>query len=122
MWASRRFCAACARRFRRGRVFAPLLLSAALVVFGFLLGRAGRPSPPPLTVERGALTLAPPPAATPATAAKPGPRYGPDGTAAERPTEPDEAVSFCGARTKKGTPCRRRVRGAGRCWQHRSLR
>jgi hypothetical protein len=31
---------------------------------------------------------------------------------------PDEAVYFCGAETKKGTPCSRRVRGGGRCWQH----
>jgi hypothetical protein len=29
-------------------------------------------------------------------------------------------VAICGARTKKGTPCQRRVRGGvGRCWQHR---
>jgi hypothetical protein len=28
-----------------------------------------------------------------------------------------EIVYFCGARTKKGTPCTHRVRG-GRCWQH----
>jgi hypothetical protein len=25
---------------------------------------------------------------------------------------------FCGAQTKKGTPCSRRVKGSGRCWQH----
>ncbi len=30
-----------------------------------------------------------------------------------------EAVYFCGAETKKGTPCSRRVKGGGRCWQHR---
>lgn len=29
-----------------------------------------------------------------------------------------EAVYICGAQTKKGTPCSRRVRGGGRCWQH----
>ncbi len=32
--------------------------------------------------------------------------------------EPSEKVYFCGAATKKGTPCSRRVRGGGRCWQH----
>lgn len=31
----------------------------------------------------------------------------------------EEAVYICGAPTKKGTPCSRRVRGGGRCWQHR---
>ena len=29
-----------------------------------------------------------------------------------------EPVYFCGAKTKKGSPCSRRVRGGGRCWQH----
>jgi hypothetical protein len=38
--------------------------------------------------------------------------------ASEPPTDPNEVVSICGARTKKGTPCQRRVRGTGRCWQH----
>jgi len=31
---------------------------------------------------------------------------------------PTEDVYFCGAMTKKGTPCSRRVKGGGRCWQH----
>lgn len=26
---------------------------------------------------------------------------------------------FCGAETKKGTPCSRKVKGGGRCWQHK---
>lgn len=29
-----------------------------------------------------------------------------------------EKTYFCGAATKKGTPCSRRVKGGGRCWQH----
>lgn len=29
-----------------------------------------------------------------------------------------EKVYFCGAMTKKGTMCSRRVKGGGRCWQH----
>jgi len=36
---------------------------------------------------------------------------------APRPAE--ETVYFCGAPTKKGTPCSRRVKGGGRCWQHK---
>lgn len=31
---------------------------------------------------------------------------------------PDE-VEICGAPTKKGTACTRRVKGGGRCWQHK---
>lgn len=125
VWSSRRFCAACAGRFGRRRFIAPLALAASLAGAGFLLGRAGRPAPPPLVVERGVLSLAPIPAAGAAEARggpKPEPRYGPDGTGTERPTEPDEVISVCGARTKKGTPCQRRVRGHGRCWQHKRLR
>lgn len=33
-------------------------------------------------------------------------------------TPAQEVVYFCGAPTKKGTPCSRRVKGGGRCWQH----
>jgi hypothetical protein len=29
-----------------------------------------------------------------------------------------ESAYYCGAATKKGTPCSRRVKGGGRCWQH----
>ena len=32
--------------------------------------------------------------------------------------QPTEAVYICGAQTKKGTACLRRVKGGGRCWQH----
>jgi hypothetical protein len=32
-----------------------------------------------------------------------------------------EPVYFCGAQTKKGTPCTRKVKGGGRCWQHTGL-
>lgn len=33
-------------------------------------------------------------------------------------TAAKEPVYFCGAQTKKGTPCSRKVKGGGRCWQH----
>ncbi|PYS84820.1 MAG: hypothetical protein DMF67_03730 [Acidobacteria bacterium] len=131
-WTSRRFCPSCDRRFRRKRVLTPLALAAALSGTGFLLGRAGRPSAPPLSVERGTLNTVPPPAGgvqqraddrgrREGTSPKPEPAYGPDGTANERPTDPAEVVYICGARTKKGTPCQRRVRGPFRCWQHRGM-
>jgi hypothetical protein len=144
-WTSRRFCPVCERRFRRGRLLRPLALAALLTGAGFLLGRSTRPPQPPLTVERGTLSVVPPPAGDVRQhaderradeggrreseggapreegAAKPEPAYGPDGTPGERPTDPQEVVYICGARTKKGTPCQRRVRGPGRCWQHRGM-
>ncbi|HEY2866891.1 MAG TPA: hypothetical protein VGJ02_07355 [Pyrinomonadaceae bacterium] len=40
---------------------------------------------------------------------------------APKVTEVD-AVYYCGAATKKGTPCTRRVKRAGeRCWQHQGM-
>jgi hypothetical protein len=33
-------------------------------------------------------------------------------------TEAAEQVYFCGAPTRKGTMCSRRVKNGGRCWQH----
>jgi hypothetical protein len=132
VWTSRRFCGDCAPRFRKAQILSPLFVGTILFVVGLVIGRVARPAPPPLIVERGQLAeLKAPPAnesepkadaetKTPA-ADKPEPNYGPDGTATERPTEPDEVVSICGARTQKGTPCQRRVRGTGRCWQHRGM-
>ncbi|HEX8130682.1 MAG TPA: hypothetical protein VF527_16400 [Pyrinomonadaceae bacterium] len=128
VWTSRRFCDGCDKRFRRGRILRPLVASVALLGAGFAGGRAMRTAPPPLLFERSALN-APAPASQLASAGRAearatneprrAPVYGADGTETERPTDPAEIVSVCGARTKKGTPCSRRVRGTGRCWQHR---
>jgi hypothetical protein len=42
--------------------------------------------------------------------------------AALRPQAADEPAYICGARTKKGTPCHRRVHAAGeRCFQHKGM-
>jgi len=135
-WTSGRFCAGCGRRFRKRRIVAPLLVCATLFGLGFAFGsRGGRaPSAPLLVIERGGADVSP--LSSNALQTSPGgagvgdegnaqtppaqeTRYGPDGTSGERPTEASEVVSMCGARTQKGTPCQRRVRGTGRCWQHR---
>ncbi len=126
VWTSRRFCAECAPRFRKAQILPRAAAGAALFLVGLFLGRAARPAPPPLIVERAQLAeLTAPPADDDERAAGASknaePHYGPDGTATERPTEPGEVVSVCGARTQKGTPCQRRVRGTGRCWQHRGM-
>jgi hypothetical protein len=139
LWTSRSFCPNCERRFRRARVLTPLIASAALLSTGLLIGGARRPQPAPLMLQRAELPLAPSiqeaakgsraqedgeagaDSSAASQAVKPEARYGPNGTATERPTEPDEVVSICGARTQKGTPCQRRVRGTGRCWQHRAM-
>jgi hypothetical protein len=129
LWTSRRFCPSCEGRVRRARVVAPLVASVALLLSAFAAGRLTRPASPPLVINRvttpaglsGQMTTQTPgnPANTTAKPDASAPRYGADGTPDERPTDPAEIVSICGARTKKGTPCSRRVRGTGRCWQHR---
>lgn len=134
-WSSRRFCPSCAGRLQRKQILSTALILVAFFSFGLVAGRFRRPAPPPLIVERGQSPSTPAPAAAKAgtestdsgtgadaaQAPSPGHGYGPDGTANERPTDPGETVSICGARTQKGTPCQRRVRGTGRCWQHRGM-
>jgi hypothetical protein len=134
LWTSRQFCAECAPRYRKAQFLLPVVAGAGLFVIGLAAGRAARPAPPPLIVERGQLAVvtAPPAKSEERTAGADGerdataapktePTYGPDGTSTERPTDPHEVVSICGARTQKGTPCQRRVRGTGRCWQHKGM-
>jgi hypothetical protein len=132
LWTSRRFCEDCAPRFRKAQFLLPAVAGAALFIAGLAIGRAARTPAPPLIVERGELPTVTAPStkgedqtvdaeAKRTSTSKPETSYGPDGTATERPTDPNEVVSICGARTQKGTPCQRRVRGTGRCWQHRGM-
>ena|SRR6185436_12209444 len=111
-WTSRKFCNDCARKLRKER-FTPWLMAAiALISAGFVAGRAGRPKPPPLTIIRRADS----PLKSPED---PGPN------SANNSGQPTPAVTeevyICGARTKKGTPCSRRVHGPVRCWQHKGM-
>ena len=114
MWTSRRFCDHCSRRFRKER-FVPLaVVCLALISTGYLLGRTRQPPTPPLIIERrsdsplnnssGSVTVSAPV---------------PGATSAANTIEAD--VYICGARTKKGTPCSRRVHGPVRCWQHKGM-
>lgn len=125
VWTSQRFCNDCGRRLRKTRFLQPLIAGVVLFCLGAIAGRSGRPTPPPLIVTQGQTTGLP---STDKSSerrtndpSKSESNYGSDGTATERPTDPNEVVSICGARTKKGTPCSRRVRGTGRCWQHKGM-
>lgn len=123
-WTSRRFCDSCSQRLRKERLTLPLLLGSALFCLGLVAGRAGRPAPPQLVIERGANSPLYPSENNAATdpgngasetlgiKSEPLSSQSPAGTEAE-------VVYLCGARTKKGTPCSRRVHIPGRCWQHK---
>jgi hypothetical protein len=150
-WTSRKFCADCAPRFGRAQILLPIIAGAALFSAGLVMGRAVRSAPPPVTVDRGELPVVTAPATksegkkgdgkkgeskkdegrdeskvvetveSEKPVPRPDPASEPDAIVPERPAAPKEVVTVCGAETKKGTPCQRRVHGTGRCWQHRGM-
>lgn len=120
-WTSRRFCDACARRLRKERLMLPLITAIIVFSIGMVTGKSIRPPAPALIIQRSANS----------------PLYGSQdmsgngsvgaagatqsGSAA--PASPvEEAVYICGARTKKGTPCSRRMHEPVRCWQHKGMK
>jgi hypothetical protein len=144
-WNSRRFCDDCEPVYRMTRIV-PLALFGAVILFaGIFLGNSGqRYVQTPLKETQSSLVekKSPPPkpqalAAKPAANAEnsnvlvnptpePAPAESNTINAAPKPViqsnthvEPrPEVVYTCGARTQKGTPCSRRVKEPGRCWQH----
>lgn len=121
-WTSRRFCNECARGLRKERYLPWFWAALALISAGYLAGRARRPEPPPLTIIRRADSPLHSPedpgqsnAATNTTASG---NYQNESSKSSVEVSAAE-VYLCGARTKKGTPCSRRVHGPVRCWQHK---
>lgn len=123
LWISRKFCNDCARRLRKVRLKQTLFAALALISAGYVAGRARRPAPPPLIIERRSDSAlndieAPGKSTLPTTT-----EFGVNPTQARdaSPAPVEEVVYLCGARTKKGTPCSRRVHGPVRCWQHKGM-
>ena len=113
IWTSRKFCDKCFRKFAKSQWLRPTLSLCALLLLGVLLGRGCRRAPPPLIIERPAPAQS---SATTNSSATPS-AVGQATTSATTTTTDD--VYMCGARTKKGAPCSRRVHGPVRCWQHK---
>lgn len=117
-----RFCEHCARRLGAVRVIRPLIVLVVIAVAAFAVGRYLRPAPPPLIIQRAANS---PLSDKPAELGNSSGRT----TSSSADKKDKEATSLtieegylCGARTKKGTPCKRRVHIAGeRCFQHKGL-
>jgi hypothetical protein len=101
VWTSRRFCDQCCVRFAKTLRLQCAGIVVVLIFLGVLIGRGFRREPPPLVIQR-------PPAVESSTTPQPGLTM--------------EETYICGARTKKGTPCSRRVRGPVRCWQHKGAK
>jgi hypothetical protein len=101
--------------------FRSLIVIALIVTAAFGFGRYLRPSPPPLTIKRAANSPLPDfPLNLDELSRRAG--KGPSLDSSSAAPSADDTVYICGARTKKGTPCRRRVHLAGeRCYQHKGM-
>ena len=111
LWTSRKFCDKCFGAFVKSHWLRPSVTLLALFLFGAAIGRGCRRAPPPLIIERAATPGAQTSSATSASSAT-----------ASQPSPVLEQTYTCGARTKKGTPCSRRVHGPVRCWQHKGAK
>ena len=120
-WMSARFCVDCARRLGRSGRAKPMAIISIVAVSAFAVGRYLRPAPPPLLIQRAAnspLSDLPVNLNDSARATK---RLNSTDSAAVV-SNTDDPGYICGARTKKGTPCHRRVHVAGeRCFQHKGM-
>jgi hypothetical protein len=120
-WFSVRFCGDCARRLGRSGLLKPLTILVITAGLAFALGRYLRPTPPPLLIQRAANS--------PLSDLPVNLNESVRTTNRSNSTNPATVVSstdepgyICGARTKKGRPCHRRVHAAGeRCFQHKGL-
>jgi hypothetical protein len=105
--SSRVLCAECAPRFRSYR---PAMLAgiALLAAVAFLAGRYTGSHRPFYFIG------------TPVDLQSTYPISNRDAEPAEtKPTSADATESVCGAMTRSGKPCQRRVRNGSRCYQHR---
>jgi hypothetical protein len=124
-WAARlgrRYCDHCTRRLGTVAAFRPIIVVALIAIAAFAFGRYKRPAPPPLIIQRAANSpLSDSPVEFGRSSRANSSR---DYQANQSPAAlvTNEEGYICGARTRKGTPCRRRVHVAGeRCFQHKGL-
>jgi len=118
------FCGDCSRRLGGSGWVKPIATISIVAVSAFAVGRYLRPQFPPLLIQRAAnspLSDMPVNLNDSARAANHRDSIRPNaGDLNPQPT--DDNAYICGARTKKGTPCHRRVHAAGeRCFQHKGL-
>lgn len=118
LWLRGPICPDCAQRRGAPRIRS-IVAVTAIVMAAFALGRSLRPAPPPLTIHRAANS---PLSDLPVNLSEITRRgdSNPGRSDSSSTAGVDDMVYLCGARTKKGTPCKRRVHVAGdRCYQHK---
>jgi len=115
-WLRRSVCEHCARRLGGLTAYRSLVVILLIGLGAFAFGRYLRPAPPPLIIERAANSpLFGAPNEQPASPAN-------RAQSNQLASVSNDEVYICGARTKKGAPCRRRVHAAGeRCFQHKGM-
>lgn len=139
IFTSRRFCPVCESEFK-GQDLIPRAIAAGGVLVGILgLGSYLRNGPtatnslavrqPARLVEQKPVESPPGPQLTKTETVSPqtvtnlpqtlSPQ--PASKQASKPLVADEPLYYCGAETKKGTPCTRRVKGNTRCFQHQGM-
>ena len=145
LWTSRRFCEDCEDEHASlvRRVMPPIIAASMLLFSGLTLGYFSAQTannrqpvivrnnqPPAVIATANPAAVAPigknvqpvpPPTAAP-QAATPTARQPKTLTAPISPVDTtapnDGATYYCGARTQKGSPCSRKVKNGGRCFQH----
>ena len=144
VWTSRRFCQVCESEYKGHDLIPRFVVGFGVLAAVFGFGSYLRSGPAAeSTVVRQPRRLAEQPAAPPQTAAKntlvtpensnapvlgqpeqrnlsstPGTQIVPRVPVQRSKPDAGEAYYYCGAATKKGTPCSRRVKGNVRCFQH----
>ena len=105
LWTNRKFCDSCAAKLRKQRWTEATAVIVIAFLAGFVIAYELKTPPPPLIIQRTETRSASVNSAS----------------AASTNTQPAtiEEIYICGARTKKGKPCSRRVHGPVRCWQHK---
>jgi hypothetical protein len=140
-WPIRSLCWSCAKR-KAGRLAVNIAAGSLLVTVGFVIDRRmqrpevhfiGKPAPdyaapresaePGVTsalAPRAALAVEPPPSSdAPTGQSDPHQSASPPPHVIVKP--PGTPPDICGAPTKSGKPCQRKVKDGGYCWQHKYL-
>jgi hypothetical protein len=139
LWTNRRFCEVCEAEYKLSDIIpkAGVVFCILLSIFGLGSYLQSRPADDLPAIKRPATTARPIPlnklsniGTTDNTTVQSQPIQQPavpspllsgrsaDQKSAATGTIRPESIYFCGAATKKGTPCTRRVKGNIRCWQH----
>lgn len=132
---SRRFCLVCETQYKGQDLIPRAIVAGALIVgiFGFgsylKRGDGGTSSltvrQPARLVEQHAANVPEVPAANTEPTRAVDSQSQQIAALVQQPpptrTDAEETAYFCGAETKKGTPCSRRVKGNVRCYQHAGM-